>query len=109
MIFVADFVMSLDNMVAVAGASHGDWFRLLLGLLISIGIIMTFSAVIARLMNRFKWLVYLGSVILAYTAADMLLHKRALASYVTWIGHATVIVLVVTSRYWWRRRRTAGG
>lgn len=81
MIFVADFVMSLDNMLAVAGASHGDWQRLLLGLLVSIGIIMTCSAFIARLMNRFKWIVYLGAAILALTAGEMMLGDRELAGY----------------------------
>lgn len=82
MIFVADFVMSLDNMLAVAGASHGDWQRLLLGLLVSIGIIMTCSAFIARLMNRFKWIVYLGAAILAFTAGEMMLGDRELAGYI---------------------------
>jgi YjbE family integral membrane protein len=82
MIFVADFVMSLDNMLAVAGASHGDWKRLLMGLLVSIGIIMTCSAFIARLMSRFKWIVYLGAAILALTAGEMMLGDRELAGYV---------------------------
>lgn len=82
MIFVADFVMSLDNMLAVAGASHGDWKLLLAGLLISIGIIMTCSAFIARLMSRFKWIVYLGAGILAFTAGEMMMGDRELAAYV---------------------------
>ncbi|MSR58745.1 MAG: TerC family protein [Planctomycetaceae bacterium] len=82
MIFVADFVMSLDNMLAVAGASHGDWQRLMLGLLVSIAIIMFCSAYIARLMNRFKWIVYLGAAILAWTAGQMMLGDRELAGYV---------------------------
>ncbi|MFN0050959.1 MAG: TerC family protein [Planctomycetales bacterium] len=82
MIFVADFVMSLDNMLAVAGASHGDWMRLLLGLLVSIGIIMTCSSLIARLMNRFQWIVYLGAAILALTAGEMMLGDRELAGYI---------------------------
>lgn len=82
MIFVADFVMSLDNMLAVAGASHGDPWRLLLGLLVSIGIIMTCSAFIARLMNRFRWIVYLGAGILAFTAGEMMLGDRELAGYI---------------------------
>jgi YjbE family integral membrane protein len=82
MIFVADFVMSLDNMLAVAGASHGDWKRLLMGLLVSVGIIMTCSAFIARLMNRFKWIVYLGAAILAWTAGEMMLGDRELAGYI---------------------------
>lgn len=90
MIFVADFVMSLDNMLAVAGASHGDWMRLLMGLFVSIGIIMTCSAFIARLMNRFKWIVYLGAVILAYTAGEMMLGDRELAAYFAKTHHVSI-------------------
>jgi YjbE family integral membrane protein len=81
MIFLADFVMSLDNMLAVAGASHGNWKMLLMGLLVSIGIIMTCSAMIARLMNRYHWIVTLGAAILAFTAGEMMLGDRELASY----------------------------
>jgi YjbE family integral membrane protein len=94
MIFVADFVMSLDNMLAVAGASHGDWVRLLMGLVVSIGIIMTCSAVIARLMNRFKWIVYLGAAILAYTAGDMMIGDRELAGYFARTHHVSL------NRHW---------
>ncbi|MGE5195537.1 MAG: TerC family protein [Deltaproteobacteria bacterium] len=90
MIFVADFVMSLDNMLAVAGASHGDWVRLLMGLMVSIGIIMTCSAVIARLMNRFKWIVYLGAAILAYTAGEMTIGDRELAGYFARTQHVSL-------------------
>ncbi|MFM8250369.1 MAG: TerC family protein [Planctomycetota bacterium] len=81
MIFVADFVMSLDNMLAVAGASHGDWQRLLLGLIVSIAIIMTCSSYIARLMNRYKWIVTVGAGILALTAAQMMSGDREVASF----------------------------
>ena len=61
MIFFADFAMSLDNMLAVAGASHGNPILLLAGLLISIGIIMTCSNWIASMMNRYHWIVTLGA------------------------------------------------
>ena len=81
MIFLADFVMSLDNMLAVAGASHGNWKVLLFGLLVSIAIIMTCSAVIARLMNRYHWIVTAGAAILAFTAGEMMLGDRELAGY----------------------------
>jgi YjbE family integral membrane protein len=81
MIFVADFVMSLDNMLAVAGAAGEEIWLLVFGLLVSIGIIMTCSAIIARLMNRFKWIVYLGAGILAYTAGEMMIGDRELANY----------------------------
>jgi YjbE family integral membrane protein len=81
MIFVADFVMSLDNMLAVAGAAGEEIWLLVFGLLVSIGIIMFFSSVIARLMNRFKFIVYLGAAILAYTAGEMMIGDRELAHY----------------------------
>ncbi len=81
MIFLADFAMSLDNMLAVAGASHGDWKLLLGGLLISIAIIMTCSTLIAQLMNRYHWIVTLGAAILAFTAAEMMLGDREVAGY----------------------------
>jgi YjbE family integral membrane protein len=90
MIFVADFVMSLDNMLAVAGASHGDWKRLLMGLVVSIGIIMTCAAFIARLMNRFKWIVYVGAAILAYTAGEMMLGDRELAGWFARTHHVSL-------------------
>lgn len=81
MIFLADFAMSLDNMLAVAGASHGNWKLLLGGLVISIAIIMTCSNLIAQLMNRYHWIVTLGAGILAFTAAEMMMGDREVAGY----------------------------
>jgi YjbE family integral membrane protein len=75
-IIAADFVMSLDNMLAVGGASHGSMILLFTGLLISMGVIMFCSRIIANLMNRFAWLVYVGAAILAWTAAEMVLQDR---------------------------------
>lgn len=90
MIFLADFVMSLDNMLAVAGASHGNWGMLLMGLGVSIGIIMTCSNLIARLMNRFHWIVYVGTAILAFTAGEMIAGDRELAGWV--MGNHKVVL-----------------
>ena len=81
MIFLADFAMSLDNMLAVAGASHGNWKLLLGGLVISIAIIMTCSNLIAQLMNRYHWIVTLGAAILAFTAGEMMMGDREVAGY----------------------------
>ncbi len=82
MIVVADFVMSLDNMLAVAGAAGEKWWMIVMGLVVSIAIIMFFSTVIARLMNTYHWIVYLGAAILAFTAGEMMMGDRELASYV---------------------------
>lgn len=90
LIFIADFVMSLDNMLAVAGASHGEFKMLLMGLLVSIGIIMFCSSFIAKLMNRYKWIVTLGAGILAFTAGEMILGDRELASYIVHHQHVSL-------------------
>jgi hypothetical protein len=82
--------MSLDNMLAVAGASHGNWKILLFGLLVSIGIIMTCSALIARLMNRFPIIVLLGAAILAFTAGEMMMNDREFAGYVVRNHHVSL-------------------
>ncbi|MDF2628965.1 MAG: putative rane protein [Symbiobacteriaceae bacterium] len=75
-IVVADFVMSLDNMLAVGGASHGSLPLLLMGLLVSMGVIMFASSYIAKAMNRLPWLIYVGSGILTWTAAGMIMEDR---------------------------------
>jgi YjbE family integral membrane protein len=72
-ILLADFVMSLDNVLAVGGAAHGDIVLVILGLGMSIPLLMWGSAWISRLMNRFHGLVIAGGGVLAYTAADMCL------------------------------------
>ncbi|MCG6197919.1 TerC family protein, partial [Anoxybacillus sp. LAT_38] len=56
-ILLADFVMSLDNVLAVGGAAHGDIALVILGLGMSIPLLMWGSAWISRLMNRFHGLV----------------------------------------------------
>jgi YjbE family integral membrane protein len=72
-IILADLVMSLDNVLAVGGAAHGDWWLVLFGLGFSIPLLMWGSAWVARLMERFPAFVYAGSGILAYTATEMCL------------------------------------
>jgi len=75
-IVLADLVMSLDNMLAVGGASHGSIPMLLFGLAVSMGVIMFASGLIADWMNRLSWLVYVGAGILAWTAGEMILSDR---------------------------------
>src|SRR5699024_3743552 len=67
-IIVADIVMSLDNVLAVAGAAHGNFWLVLFGLALSIPLLMWGSKTVASIMNRLPWLVYVGAGILAYTA-----------------------------------------
>jgi YjbE family integral membrane protein len=75
-IILADVVMSLDNILAVGGAAHGNLWLLLFGLALSIPILLLGSDLVARLLGRFPVLVYLGAVVLVWTAVHMILEDR---------------------------------
>lgn len=103
-IILADAVMSLDNVVAVAGAAHGHIGMVALGVLISIPIMIFGSKAIVKIMNKFQWIAYIGSGILAWTAGEMIFKDRhidkwlhiesALIEY-SIIGVITLIVLAL--------------
>ncbi|MHB8991176.1 MAG: TerC family protein [Chloroflexota bacterium] len=80
-IIIADAVMSLDNILAVAGASHGDISLLLFGLCLSMPIVMAGSNLVAGLIGRYGWLLPLGSGVLAWTAGGMILEDQLLHRY----------------------------
>ena len=71
-IIVADAVMGIDNILAVAGASHGSYVLVIIGLAISIPIMVFGSTLIIRLMNRFPLIVDIGAAVIAYTAGKMI-------------------------------------
>ena len=76
-IVVADVTMSLDNMLAVGGASHGNLALLSFGLALSIPFIVFTSDLLSRLMNRYPVIVYGGAAILGKVAAEMMLTDPA--------------------------------
>ena len=92
-IAVADFVMSTDNMLAVAGASGGAWERILFGLGLSIPIIMFCSGVIANLMDRYPVLADIGAGILGWTGGEMIVGdawiKPWLGAHAAWARWAS--------------------
>ena len=59
-IVVADVVMSLDNVLAVAGAAHGNLLLVVFGIALSLPLVVWGSGLLARLMNRYPWIVWLG-------------------------------------------------
>jgi YjbE family integral membrane protein len=71
-IVIADAVMGLDNVLAVAGAAHGSILLVVLGLVISIPIVVWGSTLILHWIERFPALVYVGGAVLAWTAASMI-------------------------------------
>ncbi|WP_211745464.1 TerC family protein [Paenibacillus sp. Marseille-Q4541] len=77
-ILVADFVMSLDNVLAIAAIADGDLALIVIGIAISIPIVVWGSGIIVKLLQRYPILVFAGSAILAYTAGEMLLRDPKL-------------------------------
>lgn len=78
-ILVADFIMSLDNVLGVAAAAHGDLALLMFGLILSMTILMLGGSLVANLINRMWWLAYVGSAVIAYTGVEMLFKDRFVA------------------------------
>ncbi len=96
-IVVADLVMGLDNVLAVAGAAHGSYLLVVLGLLVSIPIVVWGSTLILRFVDRYPAVVYLGAGVLAWTAVKMMTAepflKSLLADYP--LVAPTLVVLIV--------------
>lgn len=80
-IIIADAAMGIDNVLAIAGAAHGNMVLVLLGLAISIPIVVWGSQIISNLMDKLPILITLGSAILAYTAATMILHDKIIGTF----------------------------
>lgn len=78
-IIVADATMSLDNVIAVAGAARGHFLLLTLSLLISIPIIVGGSRLVMMLMQRYPVIIYLGGAVLGWTAGEMVVADPAMA------------------------------
>lgn len=71
-IIVADAAMSLDNVVAVAGAAHGHVGMIALGIIVSIPIMIFGSKLIVKILEKYRWISYFGSGILAWTAGELI-------------------------------------
>ncbi|HZO38835.1 MAG TPA: TerC family protein [Methylomirabilota bacterium] len=87
-IIVADAIMSLDNVLAVAAASDGDMTLVVFGIALSIPIVVWGSGILASLMTRFVWIIWLGGGILGYFAGAMILKDKGFG----WIDHSSPVV-----------------
>jgi YjbE family integral membrane protein len=112
-IVVADAVMSLDNMMAVAAAAKGSKLLILLGLALSIPLLVFGSTLVLALLNRFPILVWAGAVLLGWIAGDLIGTDPDLAAWLrvrwpgfdTWDGPAGAAFVAVIA--WLRRRHKA--
>ena len=109
-IVVADITMSLDNVLAVAGAAHGDMLLVTLGIAMSVPIVVWGSGVLAGLMNRYPWIIWAGGGLLGYVAGDMLLEDPLVVDWLGTIGPRLeypvpgALAVVLTGLGWWMAR-----
>jgi YjbE family integral membrane protein len=87
-IIVADAIMSLDNVLAVAAAADGDMKLVVFGIALSIPIVVWGSGILATLMNRFIWIIWIGGGILGYVAGAMIMKDKGFG----WIDHSSPVV-----------------
>jgi YjbE family integral membrane protein len=114
-IAVADLVMSLDNVVAIAAAANGDLVLLVIGLVLTVPLIVAGSTLITGLLERFPILVILGGALLGWVAGEMLVTDAAITARVgaaaaeQWhiyveVAGAVLVVLVGRGRHWLAHR-----
>jgi len=104
-IVVADALMGIDNVLGVAGAAHGAFELVVIGLLVSVPIVVFGSSVVLKLVERFPLIVQAGAAVLAYTAARMIIHEPLLdevfdEAVVRWITYAAAIAGVLAAGRW---------
>lgn len=111
-IAIADLVMSLDNVIAIAGVAQGDIVLLALGLIISIPLVIGGATLITALLDRFPILVMAGAGLLGWIAGHMLATDAAVIHFIgpemsarLDIPFSIVGVIVVLTIGWWIKRR----
>ena len=107
LIVIADITMSIDNMLAVGGASHGNMFLLLFGLGLSIPLVVFTSNLLSMLMDRYPIIIYLGAAVLGRVGGEMIMTDPIVVSYlepgktVQYVVEATLAVgVIVVGKLW---------
>jgi len=110
-IIIADFVMSLDNVLGVAAVAKGNLSLLVFGLLISIPMIAWSSQLVLKLIDRYPVIIYIGGALLGYVAGEMLVGEALFATiieahhYLHWLVPAACALLVVALGRWLAMRK----
>ncbi len=114
-IIIADFVMSLDNVLGVAAAAKGNISLLVFGLLISIPLIAWSSQLVLKLIDRFPYIIYGGGALLGYVAGEMLVSEALFAPLVHaqyslhWLIPLGSMLLVLVVGKWLAMRKVVAG
>jgi YjbE family integral membrane protein len=111
-IVVADALMGVDNVLGVAGAAHGSFDLVVIGLLVSVPIVVFGSSVVLKLVDRFPIIIQAGAAVLAFTAAQMVVGEPLLDGVfedtaARWAAYVLAIAGVLGAG-WLARRRDGG-
>jgi YjbE family integral membrane protein len=113
-ILIADLVMSLDNVIAVAAAAGGHWALMIVGLAISIPIVIFGATLLVKLMERFPIIITIGAALIGFVAGEMAWEDQAIAAFtspypsaVKYAAAAAGAILVVVWGQWLARRAQA--
>jgi YjbE family integral membrane protein len=122
-IVIADALMGVDNVLGVAGAAHGSFDLVIIGLLVSVPIVVYGSTMVLKLVERFPSIIKIGAAVLAFTAAKMIVSEpildaiyggpASLASEKTmqtvaeWATYALSIAGVLGAGWWVTRNSTS--
>ena len=115
-IAMADFIMSLDNVLAIASAAQ-TWSQIVIGLVLSIVMLLFLSALITEIMRRWRFIAYLAVALLAIAAGEMMGHDLhdlfaymqshgrphwpVFPDWAKWALEAALVVLCLTVNWWW--------
>jgi YjbE family integral membrane protein len=107
-IIVADAVMSLDNVLGVAAAAHGEMTLVVIGIALSLPLVVWGSAFLSLCMERWPWIIWLGGGVLGYVAGEMIMRdvgKRWLDASHGWtVAVSLVLATIIAGLGWWFQR-----
>ncbi|MGZ5079828.1 MAG: TerC family protein [Usitatibacter sp.] len=113
-ILIADLVMSLDNVIAVAAAAGGHWGLLIIGLAISIPLVIFGATLLVKVMERWPIVVTIGAALIGFVAGEMAWEDAAVAAWTSpypasfkYIAAAVCTVFVVVVGQWLGKRAEA--
>ena len=105
-IMVADAAMSIDNVLAVAAAAQGEMLLVLIGIGLSLPIVVWGSGLLAWLMNRFTWIIWLGGGVLGYFAGEMILRDQIVERWIGprpgWLEAVPIVLALAITALGWR-------
>ena len=118
-IVVADALMGVDNVLGVAGAAHGSFDLVVIGLLVSVPIVVFGSSLVLKLVDRFPIIIKLGAAVLAFTAAKMVVSEpllddvfdppELLHTVARWSTYVVAVAGVLAAGWWTTRRHKQEG